>query len=129
MYNVLFSVFWKKKRNKTKQIYINNQNQETFIVIIINYKLRAFLMPFHSKYYSLKNTDPKNWIILPLFCRPTDWPYFFAVLPVDQKTWFRLKTFKSKENFIDNHGHSILRRFDILPNFLFSTSEMEYGYS
>ena len=31
-----------------------------------------------------ENTDPKNQIILFLFCRPTD-PIFLAVLPVDQK--------------------------------------------
>ena len=36
----------RKKRNKTKQTYINNQNQEAFIVIIINYKLRVFFSVF-----------------------------------------------------------------------------------
>ena len=26
-----------------------------------------------------------------------------------------------------NHGHNILRMFDVLPNFLFTTSEMKLG--
>ena len=34
----------KKKRNKTKQTFINNQSQEAFISIKINYKLRIFLL-------------------------------------------------------------------------------------
>ena len=28
----------------------------------------------------------------------------------------------------DNHGHNILRLFDTLPNFLFTTSETKRGY-
>ena len=39
---------------KKEQTYINNQNQEAFIVIIINYKLRVYQL------------------ILFLFIRPTD---------------------------------------------------------
>ena len=34
-----------------------------------------------------------------------------------------IKTQKANENFADNHFHNILRLFDILPNFLFTTSE------
>ena len=34
-----------------------------------------------------------------------------------------IKTLKANENFADNHGHNILRAFDTLPNFLFTTSE------
>ena len=30
---------------------------------------------------------------------------------------------KNKKTFADNHGHNILRVFDTLPNFLFTTSE------
>ena len=40
-YNLLFSVFWKKQ---TWQTYIYNQGQEAFIVIIISYGLRVFLL-------------------------------------------------------------------------------------
>ena len=32
---------------------------------------------------------------------------------------------KSKDNFADNHFHNIKRLFDILPNFIFTTSEMK----
>ena len=48
---------------------------------MINYKFRVFR---HAKYYFLKNTDPKNQIILFLFCWPTD-PIVCGALPVDQK--------------------------------------------
>ena len=34
-----------------------------------------------------------------------------------------VKTLKAKENFTDNGGYNILRLFDILPNFPFTTSE------
>ena len=68
------------KHNK----HLNNQNQKAFIVIIININLAFFFCVFHAKVHFLKNTDPKNQIILSLFCRPID-PVFFAVLPVDQK--------------------------------------------
>ena len=33
------------------------------------------------------------------------------------------KTYKAKENFSDNHFHNILRLFDVLPTFVFTTSE------
>ena len=33
-----------KRRSKTQQTYINNQNQEAFIFIIINLKLQVFLL-------------------------------------------------------------------------------------
>ena len=68
-------------------MYINNPNQDAFIVIITNYKLWVLLLCSlckTAKFYFLKNTDPMNQIILFLFCRPTG-PIFFAVLPVDQK--------------------------------------------
>ena len=64
-----------------QQTYINNQNQEAFIVIIINYKLRVFLCAWYAKYYFQKNTDPQNQIILFLFCQLT--LLFFAALLVD----------------------------------------------
>ena len=35
-----------------------------------------------------------------------------------------IKASKAKENFSDNHFHNILRFFDVLPNFLSSTSEI-----
>ena len=38
------------------------------------------------------------------------------------------KDIKAKENFADNHGHNILRLFDVLPNFLFTTSETKCDY-
>ena len=34
-----------------------------------------------------------------------------------------VKKNKSKINFADNHGHNVLRLFDTLTNFLFTTSE------
>ena len=39
-----------------------------------------------------------------------------------------MKTQKAKENFVDNHFHNILRLFDILTNFAFTTSEMMGEY-
>ena len=39
-----------------------------------------------------------------------------------------IKTLKAKENLTDNHGHNILRLFDTLPNFLFTTSEAKRHY-
>ena len=56
-----------KKHNKLIQTYINNQNQEAFIVIIIIVIYRYYRVCY-AKYYVLKNTDPKNQIILFLFC-------------------------------------------------------------
>ena len=34
----------------------------------------------------------------------------------------------AKESFTDNPGRNILRPFDVLPNFLFTTSEMKGDY-
>ena len=62
---------------------MNNQNQEAFIVITISYILQVFLLCLLCKILFL-NTDPKNQMILFLFCWPPD-PIFFAVLPIDQK--------------------------------------------
>ena len=42
---IIFS-FLKKIRSKTQQTYINNQNQEAFIVVIINYELWVFSSVF-----------------------------------------------------------------------------------
>ena len=83
---IYYFLLFQTKRIKTQQTYIKNQkNQKAFIVIIINQKLRGFFVCLLcKKYYFLKNTNPKNQIILFLFCQPTD-PIFFAVLPVDQK--------------------------------------------
>ena len=68
----------KKKEIKHSEL-MNNQNQEAFIVIIINY-----LLCLLCKIIFLKNTDVKNQIILFLFCRPID-PIFYAVFHVVQK--------------------------------------------
>ena len=38
-----------------------------------------------------------------------------------------VKPLKAKENFIDYHGHKILRLNDILPNFSFAKSKTEHG--
>ena len=37
-----------------------------------------------------------------------------------------IKTQKAKQKFADKHGHNILRLFDILLNFLFTTSETNF---
>ena len=39
-----------------------------------------------------------------------------------------MKTQKAKENFADNQSHNILRLFDVLLNFRFTTSEMMGDY-
>ena len=39
-----------------------------------------------------------------------------------------MKTLKAKENFADNHFCNILRLFDVLPNFAFTTSETMGDY-
>ena len=39
-----------------------------------------------------------------------------------------IKIEKAKYNFSDDHFHNILRLFDVLPNFLFTTSEMMHDY-
>ena len=33
-----------------------------------------------------------------------------------------------KKNLADNHGHNILRIFDVFPNFTFTTSETKLDY-
>ena len=38
------------------------------------------------------------------------------------------KDTKAKESFADNGFHNILRLFDVLPNFLFTTSETMRDY-
>ena len=38
------------------------------------------------------------------------------------------KKIKSKRNFADNQFHNILRLFDVLPNFPFTTSETMGDY-
>ena len=38
------------------------------------------------------------------------------------------KNTKAKENFVDNHGHNILKLVDTLANFLFTTSEAKRDY-
>ena len=35
---------------------------------------------------------------------------------------------KSKRNFADNHFHNILRLFDVLTNFIFTTTETIRDY-
>ena len=35
---------------------------------------------------------------------------------------------KRKNNFLENHGHNILRLFNVLPNFPFTTSEKKCDY-
>ena len=93
-FNLLFSAFWKKIRHKRQQTYTNNQNQITFTVIIINWKLMVFLLCLLCKYYFLKNNDPKNQIISFSFYRTTD-PVFFLSCPYTKKlTWFCLMTIK-----------------------------------
>ena len=64
---------------------MNNQNQETLIVIIMNYTFSVFLLCLLCKIIFLKYTDAKNQIILFLFCRPIDSIFFFVVFSVDQK--------------------------------------------
>ena len=60
---------------------MNNQNQEEFIVIIINYTFNVFLVFLLCKKMFLKNTDPKNHF----YFADQLTQVFFAVLPVDQK--------------------------------------------
>ena len=35
---------------------------------------------------------------------------------------------KKKKKMGDNHGHNIMRIFDVLPNFPFTTSETKLDY-
>ena len=39
-----------------------------------------------------------------------------------------METYNAKENFTDNHFHNILRLFDVLPNFAFTTGETMRDY-
>ena len=80
-----FLLFEKNKNKKPHkfQTYINNQNQEAFIVIMINYKLQLFFLCLLCKRFK-KNTNPKNQMIF-FFFLSIDWPCCFAVLPIDQK--------------------------------------------
>ena len=39
-----------------------------------------------------------------------------------------MKIENAKENFLDILGHNIFRRFDVLPNFSFTASEMNHDY-
>ena len=39
-----------------------------------------------------------------------------------------METKKGKENFADNQFHNILRLFDVLPNFSFTTIEAMFDY-
>ena len=55
----------------------------------------------------LKNTDPKNEIILFLFCRLTD-PNFFSVFPVDQKNNLILPNWKIIQKVYMLQGHIFL---------------------
>ena len=68
--------------------YINKENQEAFIVIIINYELQVFFCVCYAKYYFLKKCRPQDSNNV-IFILPTDRPFFFffcfAVLSVDQK--------------------------------------------
>ena len=70
----------KKKRNKTLETYINNQNQESNYLYYNKSKIASFFSMQNIIFK--KNTDPGNQIIIFLFSRPT---LFFAVLSVDQK--------------------------------------------
>ena len=38
------------------------------------------------------------------------------------------KNIKAKQIFADNHFYNILRLFDVLPNFPFTTSETKHDY-
>ena len=90
-----FVLFEKSNINKTEQTYINNHNQDTFI-IIINYKLiklfyAGFFSVCYTKYYFSKNADPKNQIFL--FSRPTDHIFLLSCPLIKKLTWFNLMTF------------------------------------
>ena len=65
-----------------------------------------------SKILFLKNTDPKNQIVI--FILPTDRTYFFKVLPVDQKinlvSRYISKVYLRKAGHTCDHGVIILNR-------------------
>ena len=84
------SIFCFLKNEKQKEIKHDKLPEMTktkkhlsLIWYIINCEI--FFCICYAKYCFLKNTDPKNQIILFSFCRPTDLLYI-AVLPVDQNT-------------------------------------------
>ena len=63
---IYYFLLLEKKINK--QTYINNENQEAFIVVIINYKLQVFLLRLlYKMLFIKKNTYRKNQITF-LFC-------------------------------------------------------------
>ena len=70
-YFLLSAFCKKKKRNKMLQTFINNQNQETFIVITINYKLQVF-----SSVLTLQNINFKKMLTLKI-----KWYFHFADRP------------------------------------------------
>ena len=105
--SIIFS-FLKKKEIKHNK-HINNQNQETFIAIIINYTFRIFLLRllckriFFKKYWPYKSNNI-------VFILPTNWPYFFCCLYRRPKklNWFHLSTV-SGTNFV--YSFSFLRNW------------------
>ena len=100
--------FLKKKDIKHNK-HINNQNQEIFIAIIINYTFRIFLLRllckriFFKKYWPYKSNNI-------VFILPTNWPYFFCCLYRRPKklNWFHLSTV-SGTNFV--YSFSFLRNW------------------
>ena len=71
---------------------------------------RFFFCIFYAKYYFLKNTDPKNQIILFLFCQPTD-PIFFAVWSVGQKIDL-VSPYNHKSSYIESQVNCFFRSMD-----------------
>ena len=66
-----------------------------------------FFCLWYAKYYFLKNADPKNQIILFLFCWPTV-PIFFAALPVDQKISWVSPKWQSEKALLHRHQRTRL---------------------
>ena len=79
--STIFCFLKKRKKTERNKSYINNQNQETFIDIIINYKF-------------CRTTDPFLVFFLSFFF----FFFFFAVLPADQK----INLFSPKYDLINN---------------------------
>ena len=77
-WDLLLSAFFKKKKEMKQNTYTNNQNQEAFIVLIINYKLRVFLLCLLCKILCLKKYRPEE--SSNIFILPTDRSYFFGCL-------------------------------------------------
>ena len=82
--STIFCFLKKRKKTERNKTYINNQNQEAFIDIIINYK----------------------------FCRTTDsflfflcFFFFFAVLPADQKINLLSPKYDLINNIFDLRSH------------------------